>query len=62
MIHARSFAKTFILSVQKCQQNTSSPSGTRVDDKPAFIYQDQRTDLEQAGFIQDLIRFHNWTI
>jgi TonB-dependent Receptor Plug Domain len=32
------------------------------DDNPAFIYQDQRPDLEQAGFIQDLIRLHNWTI
>ena len=31
-------------------------------DDPAFIYQDRRPDLEQAGFIQDLIRFHNWTI
>jgi hypothetical protein len=32
------------------------------DDNPAFIYQDQRPDLEQAGFIQDLIRLRNWTI
>ena len=32
------------------------------DDNPAFIYQGQRPDLEQAGFIQDLIRLHNWTI
>jgi hypothetical protein len=32
------------------------------DDNPAFIFQGQRPDLEQAGFIQDLIRLHNWTI
>ena len=31
-------------------------------DDPAFIFQDQRPDLEQAGFIQDLIRLRNWTI
>jgi hypothetical protein len=31
-------------------------------DNPAFLYQDQRPDLEQAVFVQDLIRLHNWTI
>jgi hypothetical protein len=28
----------------------------------AFIYQDQRPDLEQAIFVQDLIRLNKWTI
>jgi hypothetical protein len=32
------------------------------DDNPPFIFQDQRPDLEQAVFVQDLIRLHNWTI
>jgi hypothetical protein len=29
---------------------------------PAFIFQDQRPDLEQAAFVQDLIRLHKSTI
>jgi hypothetical protein len=32
------------------------------DDNPAFIYQDQRPDLEQAVYVQDLIRLNKWTI
>jgi TonB-dependent Receptor Plug Domain len=32
------------------------------DDNPAFIYQDSRPDLEQAVFVQDLIRLNKWTI
>jgi hypothetical protein len=32
------------------------------DDNPPFIFQDHRPDLEQAVFVQDLIRLHNWTI
>ena len=33
------------------------------DDTPlAFAFQGQRPDLEQAVFVQDLIRLHNWTI
>jgi hypothetical protein len=32
------------------------------DDNPPFVFQDQRPDLEQAVFVQDLIRLHNWTI
>ncbi len=32
------------------------------DDSPAFIYQDQRPDLEQSAFVQDLIRLNKWTI
>ena len=32
------------------------------DDNPPFIYQDLRPDLEQAVFVQDLIRLNNWTI
>jgi hypothetical protein len=32
------------------------------EDNPAFIYQDQRPDLEQAVFVQNRIRLHNWTI
>jgi hypothetical protein len=32
------------------------------DDNPPFIYQDQRPDLEQAAFIEDLIRLNKWTI
>lgn len=31
-------------------------------DNPAFIYQDERPDLEQAIFVQDLIRLDKWTI
>jgi hypothetical protein len=31
-------------------------------DNPPFVYQDQRPDLEQAVFVQDLIRLNNWTI
>jgi hypothetical protein len=27
-----------------------------------FSYQANRSDLEQSGFVQDLIRLHNWTI
>ena len=27
-----------------------------------FAYQANRQDLEQSGFVQDLIRLHNWTI
>ena len=29
---------------------------------PTFAYQANRPDLEQAIFVQDLIRLHNWTI
>jgi outer membrane cobalamin receptor len=29
---------------------------------PAFAYQEQRPDLEQSAFLQDLIRLHDWTI
>jgi hypothetical protein len=29
---------------------------------PTFAYQANRPDLEQSGFVQDLIRLHNWTI
>jgi hypothetical protein len=32
------------------------------DDNPPFIYQDQRPDLEQSAFIEDLIRLDKWTI
>jgi hypothetical protein len=32
------------------------------DDNPPFLYQDQRLDLEQAVFLQDLIRLNHWTI
>jgi len=32
------------------------------EDNPPFIFQDQRLDLEQAVFVQDLVRLHNWTI
>jgi hypothetical protein len=32
------------------------------EDSPAFIYQDQRPDLEQSAFVQDLIRLNKWTI
>ncbi len=32
------------------------------DDNPPFIYQDQRPDLEQAIYVQDLIRLNKWTI
>jgi outer membrane receptor for Fe3+-dicitrate len=31
-------------------------------DHAAFSYADQRPDLEQAAFVQDLIRLNNWTI
>jgi hypothetical protein len=31
-------------------------------DNPAFIYQDQHPDLEQAVYIEDLIRLNKWTI
>ena len=27
-----------------------------------FAYQENRPDLEQSGYVQDLIRLHNWTI
>lgn len=39
-------------------------SGAPAEDDPDdyFSYQDQRPDLEQAAFIQDLIRLNNWTI
>jgi hypothetical protein len=38
-------------------------SGAPVDDDNApFSYVDRRPDLEQAAFIQDLIRMDNWTI
>lgn len=29
---------------------------------PPFSFKDARPDLEQAGFVQDLIRLNNWTI
>jgi hypothetical protein len=29
---------------------------------PAFVYQANRPDLEQAVFVQDQVRLHNWTI
>jgi outer membrane receptor for Fe3+-dicitrate len=32
------------------------------DDASQFSFQDSRPDLEQAAFVQDLIRLHNWTI
>lgn len=32
------------------------------DGNAAFVYQDHRPDLEQAIFVQDLIRFKNWTV
>jgi hypothetical protein len=32
------------------------------DDNQAFIYQDQRPDLEQSVYLQDLIRLNKWTI
>ena len=32
------------------------------NDNPPFIYQDQRPDLEQAVYVQDLIRLNKWTI
>jgi hypothetical protein len=32
------------------------------DDNAPFSYVDQRPDLEQAAFVQDLIRVNNWTI
>jgi len=32
------------------------------EDNPAFIYQDDRPDLEQAVYVQDLMRLGNWTI
>jgi hypothetical protein len=35
--------------------------GVTVGNAP-FIYQDERPDLEQAVFVQDLIRLRNWTI
>ena len=32
------------------------------DDNVPFIYQDQRPDLEQSAFVQDLIRLNKWSI
>ncbi len=32
------------------------------DANPPFIYQDQRPDLEQSAFVEDLIRLNKWTI
>jgi hypothetical protein len=32
------------------------------DDNPAFIYQDERPDLEQAVYVENLIRLNKWTI
>ena len=32
------------------------------DENPPFIYQDQRPDLEQSAFVEDLIRLNKWTI
>jgi len=32
------------------------------DSSPPFSYVDQRPDLEQAVFLQDLVRLNNWTI
>ena len=40
----------------------SSCSSVADEDDPPFIFQDKRPDLEQAVFVQDLIRMHNWTI
>jgi hypothetical protein len=32
------------------------------DENSPFIYQDQRPDLEQAVYVQDLIHLRNWTV
>jgi hypothetical protein len=32
------------------------------DDNPPFIFQDQRPDLEQAAYVEDLIHLDKWTI
>jgi hypothetical protein len=32
------------------------------NDNSAFIFSDKRPDLEQALYVQDMIRLHNWTI
>lgn len=32
------------------------------DDNPPFIFQDQRPDLEQAAYVEDLIHLNKWTI
>ena len=40
----------------------STCAAVATDDNPPFIYQDSRPDLEQAVYVQDLIRLHHWTI
>ena len=46
---------------------SSSPFGASCasvadNDHTAFIYQNQRLDLEQAVYVQDLIHLNNWTL
>jgi len=47
---------------EKLNYLITDPTQFDPDSPLAFAYQANRPDLEQAGYIQDLIRLHNWTI
>ena len=42
--------------------NITDPTQFDSDTATTFAYQENRPDLEQSGYVQDLIRLHNWTI
>jgi hypothetical protein len=42
--------------------NITDPSQFDPGSPTTFAYQANRPDLEQSGFVQDLLRLHNWTI
>lgn len=42
--------------------NITDPTQFDPGSPTAFAYQANRPDLEQSGFVQDLLRLHNWTI
>jgi hypothetical protein len=42
--------------------NITDPTQFDPGSPTGFAYQANRPDLEQSGFVQDLIRLHNWTI
>jgi len=47
---------------EKLNYNITDPTQFDPGSQMAFAFKANRPDLEQSGFVQDLIRLHNWTI
>jgi hypothetical protein len=60
--HAGPFHRTLVFPMDDGSEHDLCPGAPIDPDHALFSFVDQRPDLEQAAFVQDLIRLGNWTI